>query len=139
MTFYEYLRRLAEIIAPESSGALFDYIIHSMDNDGGFLRSRWCRWDDELIEIKGDFGDIRTALVAVRDPELLDKPEEYYGEDFGGQITTRLKMQLFYYDHSDKGGFDDSAQWSADMGYPAALKVDMENGTYEVIEYDERC
>lgn len=41
MTSYEFYRETAHILSAKHGDELFDYIIHSMDNDGGFLRTGW--------------------------------------------------------------------------------------------------
>ncbi len=40
MTFLELFHKIAEILAGENAETLYDYILHSMDDDGGFLRTR---------------------------------------------------------------------------------------------------
>lgn len=50
MKFYEVLHRTAEVLAGDNAEKLFDYIIHSMDDNGGFLRTRFKRSERTLRE-----------------------------------------------------------------------------------------
>ncbi len=42
MTRYEFLHRISEILVPEKSEGFFQYLLHSSDDDGDFLRTRYC-------------------------------------------------------------------------------------------------
>lgn len=137
MTFFEFLHRIAEILGPSAPDKLFDYMIHSMDDDGGFLRSRYCYWEKTLPEFRGDFSKIKTALVSVKKGCNPDDPEHYYGEDFYGQRLTDLKMQIFYYDESNEESFKSDAEWSSALGFSVAYLIDMGNGTYTMQEYKD--
>lgn len=66
---YDFYRKLARILAKDNEEELFQYIIHSMDDDGGFLRSRYCYWSKELPNQKNG-REIKTALVASSEIEL---------------------------------------------------------------------
>ena len=133
-SMYDFYRKVAKILAGENADALFDYIIHAMDDDGGFLRSSWCYFDKILQDWK--FGaDINTALVTLQKPFDFQKSKKYYVEDIPKAGTeTELKMQLFYYDLSDEKRFKDDAQWSAEVGFFYPVKIDMVNETYEVLK-----
>ena len=150
VTFFEMLHRTAEILTNnKNTEALFDYFIHAMDDDGGFLRTRWIYWektlkDDEYAEPP------KIILIALRSPFDFENDFEYYkfetrtgtvqhenGETEEMTITeqlTRLKMQLFYCDGADEKKFAGDADWSGCVGYPYPVKVDLERGTAEILD-----
>lgn len=132
MTGYELYRKIAHILSAKNSDKLFDYIIHSMDDDGGFLRTRWCYWDKTLQD--GELGDIKTALIALRSPFDFENCTEYYAhkDDFKETLTA-LKMQLFCYDLSDRDAFDNAADWSAQVTYPYPIKIHLVSGSFEIL------
>lgn len=133
---YDFYRKVAKILAKDNSEALFDYIIHAMD-DNGFLRSRWCYWADKTLENWKDTINARTVLVALECPFDFETSTEYYKKDkdeFTSETITRLKMQLFFCDLSNEDQFADEANWSSGVGFPYPIKIDMVNETYEVLE-----
>lgn len=132
MTRYELYREIACILSPKHSDELFDYIIHAMDDDGGFLRTRWCYWDTALPD-RG-LGDIKTVLVTLRSPFDLENDTGYYTHEDGyEEKLTKLKMQLFYSDMSDEGVFIDNMEWSAQVSYCYPLKIDLERRSFELL------
>ena len=64
MNNYELFRRIAKVITDDNERCeqLFDYIIHSMD-DNGFLRSRAARSEKALPQIE-IIENVRTVLIA---------------------------------------------------------------------------
>ena len=44
MTLYDLLEQVSDILTPQTS-SLYDYMVHTLDDDGGFLRIRFCYWD----------------------------------------------------------------------------------------------
>ncbi len=128
MTIYDFYRRVAEILSPKHVDELFDYIIHSMDDDGGFLRSRYCYWEKTLED--HPFVEREVALVALRTPFDFENSTEYYRDG----NSTLLKMQLFYCDVSDEESFKEEAEWSSCVGFPYPIRVDLKSGTYEILE-----
>lgn len=149
MTFLEALHKTAEILAGENAEKLYDYIIHSMDDDGGFLRTRWKRIEKALTD--ADYSDDpKIFLVALRFPFDLKHDTEYYKEEtntFNAQsengepetvtiteLLTVLKMQIFYTDLSDEKAFISNSEWSAGTGYPYPIRVDLEHSTAEYLD-----
>ena len=135
MTFFEMLHKTAEILAGDNADEFFDYIIHSMDDDGGFLRTRWKRTDKTLND--ADYRDEPTIiLAALRSPFDLKHDTEYYEEETNTfkETLTVLKMQIFYYDLSDKDSFLEECEWSACVGYPYPIRIDLERGTAEYLD-----
>lgn len=52
LTLYELLRKVSSILGKNNANELFEYFIHSMDYNGGFLRSRYCYRDKTLSDFK---------------------------------------------------------------------------------------
>lgn len=150
MTFLEALRITSEILAGENAEKLYDYILHSMDDDGGFLRTRWKRWEKVALTDGGYSDEPKIFLVALRSPFDFKNNTEYYKEEtntFNAQsedgepetvtITeqlTVLKMQIFYTDLSDEKAFVSNSEWSACGGYPYPIRVDLERRTAEYLD-----
>lgn len=135
MTFFEALHRTAEILAGDNAQYLYDYFIHSMDDDGGFLRTRW-RYIEETLRDAEYSEEPKILLVALRSPFDLKNNTEYYREDtntFHAQLTV-LKMQVFYTDLSDEKSFISNTEWSAGVCYPYPIRVDLTNGTAEYLD-----
>ena len=130
MTSYEFYREIAFILSAKNGDRLFDYIIHSMDNDGGFLRTRWCYSDKTVRD--GELTEIRTALVALGYPFDLENCAEYYAQK-GDVKETVLKMQLFYTDLSSPKSFERAMKWSACVGFGYPIKIDLVNKSYEIL------
>jgi len=124
MTLYDLIRGVSEVLTPETN-SLFEYIINSSDDNGGFLRTCWCKKSKLLrdFEIK----DRRKVLVCFREP--FKENCEYYGKDDFSD-TTRVKLQLFY--RCD--GLEEDMEWSTDMGYFYAYTIDLENKTFEYVD-----
>lgn len=153
MKFYEVLHRTAEVLAGDNAEKLFDYIIHSMDDNGGFLRTRFKRSERTLREREYD-REPRIFLVALNSQFDLKRNTDYYDETTFGSVTalnddgttqkiaefndtflsTILKMQIFYRDLSDEDKFGAMSRWSAAVGFPYPIRVDLENGTAEYLE-----
>lgn len=150
MTFLDALRITSEILAGENSEKLFDYILHSMDDDGDFLRTRWKRWEEVVLKDADYSDEPKVFLVALRSPFDFKNNTEYYKEEtntFNAQsesgeqetvtITeqlTVLKMQIFYTDLSDEKAFVSNSEWSACAGYPYPIRVDLEHRTAENLD-----
>lgn len=150
MTLFGALHRTAEILADKNAEMLYDYILHSMDDDGGFLRTRWKRWE-EVVLTNADYSDEpKIFLVALRSPFDLKNNTEYYKEEtdtFNPQSENReqetvtiteqltvLKMQIFYDDLSDENAFVSNSEWSACVGYPYPIRVDLEHGMADYLD-----
>lgn len=96
----------------------------------------------------------RIFLVALNSQFDLKRNTDYYDETTFGSVTalnddgttqkiaefndtflsTILKMQIFYRDLSDEDKFGAMSRWSAAVGFPYPIRVDLENGTAEYLE-----
>lgn len=132
MTTYELYKKIASILAKNNSEALFDYIIHSMDNDGGFLRSRYCYWNKVLPD--SNCGNISTVLLSLNYPFDFNASTDYYENDpYSSDLLTKLKMQLFLYDLSDEKTFMKEAEWSAAVGFSYPIKIHLAEEKAEIL------
>ncbi|MBR1530295.1 MAG: hypothetical protein IJ642_13505 [Oscillospiraceae bacterium] len=126
MTFYQLIRQISEILTPETD-SFYDYVLHSCDDDGGFLRDRWCRWEKILPDFK--VCSQEKTLICFRKP--FHEGDAYYQED-DYAVHTLVKMQLFY----DNGDIEDDIEWSRQLNYCFAYIIDLKNKSYTVTEYE---
>lgn len=132
LTTYELYKKIASILAQNNSEALFDYIIHSMDNNGGFLRSRYCYWNKVLPD--SNCGNISTVLLSLNHPFDFNASTDYYENDpYSPDLFTKLKMQLFLYDLSDEKSFMEEAEWSAAVGFSYPIKIHLAEEKAEIL------
>lgn len=133
MTKYEFYKQIASILSPNNSEALFDYIIHAMDNNGFFLRTRYCYSNKPLPN--GPLSrDVQIVLVALRKPFLFENNTNYYEDRDGIIKSTALKMELFLIDLSDEQAFENAMRKSAIVGYHYPIKVNISEKSYEILE-----
>ena len=64
MKTHELYKNIASILTQKNSEELFDYIVHSMDYHGSFLRSRYCYWENVIPDI--DCSEIATVLLSLK-------------------------------------------------------------------------
>lgn len=94
LKLYDLLRKISSILAKNNADKLFEYTIHSMDYNGGFLHSRYCCWEKTLSNFEcGD--DLKTILVTLMMPFDFCNSTQYYEDgDFTNLPFTLLKMQI---------------------------------------------
>lgn len=133
MTLYEFLKKVSSILAKGNADKLFKYIIHSMDYNGGFLRSRYCYWEKTLSDFEcGD--DLKTILVTLRTPfDFCDSIQYYEEGDFANSAFTLLKMQIFLYDLSNQEHLEQEIMWSCGVGFSYPIKVDLIDESFEIL------
>lgn len=136
MTLYELLRKVSSILGKNNANELFEYFIHSMDYNGGFLRSRYCYWDKTLSDFECS-DNIKTVLVTLRYPFDFCNSTEYYEECTSANSPfTLLKMQIFLYDLSNKERMEQEIMWSCCVGFAYPIKIDLINETFF---YNKKC
>ena len=103
MTLYELIRRVSNIITPETDD-FYHYILYTSDDNGGFLRTRYCWWDKPLVDrdLCGEYQKVLVACQKEISANLINKQD------------TRLKLQL-HYDWLDMTMED--MEWDIEMGY----------------------
>ena len=47
MSLYDLLKEISYILTPETH-SLYDYMVHTFDDDGVFLRTRYFYWDKPI-------------------------------------------------------------------------------------------
>lgn len=120
-------------MAKDNADKLFEYTIHSMDYNGGFLRSRYCYREKTLTDFEcGD--NLETVLVALRTPFDFCNSVQYYEKgDFANSTFTLLKMQIFLHDLSNKKHLEQVIMWSCSVGFNYPIKVDLINENFEIL------
>lgn len=120
MTLYEMIQEISNIITPDTND-FFTYVIHTSDNNGGFLRTRYY-WSEECIE---DF-----TLKARPDKVLVTSMGEINVEDLKKMDEeTAAKLQITY--TIANPSFEDS-EWDIGIGYNYVYIFDLKNRTYHM-------
>lgn len=110
-TRYALWRRAAFVLAGANADALYDYILHGMDDDGDFLRTRHERWDEPLPDTP--LRNPPTKVMAtVETPFDFRHNAHYYGKSG----RPKLRMQLFFFREGED--FLPDAAWATEGGYP---------------------
>lgn len=113
-TRYALWRRAARALAGPNADALYDYILHGMDDDGDFLRTRHQRWPEVLPDRR--LHSIPVLVMATLEtPFNFARDTKYY--DSKGR--PRLRMQLFAIPMG--GSFLPDAAWATEGEYPHIL------------------
>ena len=131
MTAYQLYMNIAEILAPDRSRELFDYIVFSMEGCGIFARTRHCLADVALTNKM--LTDRKTILVALKEPfDFSTAP--FYNEDGTYYPKTILKMQIYLSDLSDSNYFRLAVEQSASVGYEYPIKIDLANKKFDILD-----
>lgn len=135
MTRYAFLHRIAEILVPHRAEEFFDFLLHSSDDDGGFLRTRYCYWDKTLPDSAINY-QVNCALVTLQRKYDFTNLSDFYTSNGG----TAIKLQVHFGEYKDEYEFYMESEWASSVGFSYPVKIDMEKGTYEISEfvYDKR-
>lgn len=131
MTKYEYLHRIAEILVPETTEEFYNYLLHSSDDDGGFLRTRYCISEKPLSDDANSNYLVKFALVTMQHRYELDNLPAFYSSNGG----TAIKLQIHFGEYQDEDDFYLESEWASSVGFSYPVKIDMEKGTYEISEF----
>ena len=123
MTLYKLIKQLSDLVTPGSND-FYNYILYTSDDNGGFLRTRYCWWDKALVD-RNLHGEYRKVLVTCN--------KEISVDDLANKKDTKLKLQ-FHYDFLD-ATFED-AEWDLQMGYRYIYLFNLETNEI-VMEYRE--
>lgn len=127
MSLYELLKQISNIITPEND-AFFRYAIYTSDDNGGFLRTRYCWWLDRPIKDR-ELGDgFKTILVTAK--------QEINANDLNNETDTLVKMQITY---SQKEATIEDADWDTQLNYCYVYIFDLTNGTYTMSYVANPC
>lgn len=113
MTLHELIRQVSDIVLP--NGGLYEYMLHTFDDNGGFLRTRYC-WRDAAVK-DFEIGEISSALLAAKN-EI--RPEQLTDKE-----NARAKFQLTYC-----MDFNGDTEWERELGYVFCYVVNLENKSY---------
>ena len=127
MTLYQLIKELSAILTPEDD-AFYDYVLHTSDDNGGFLRTRYCWWEDRPVQDR-ELGDgFETVLVTAKRPidtaALHDRSE------------TRVKLQITY---SERQADEAEADWDAQLGYCYVYLFDLKKRMYSMRYLENPC
>ena len=131
MTKYEFLHRIAEILVPNQTEAFFRYLLHTSDENGGFLRSHYCFWEKPLPDDTDCNYLVKVALVTMQQRYELDNFPAFYTTNGGAAI----KLQVHFGEYQDEDDFYLESEWASSVGFSYPVKIDMEKGTYEISEF----
>lgn len=120
MTLHDLIKQVSEIIIP-GTDAFYNYILYTSDDNGGFLRTRWCWWDKPLENHK--LSD-NYEVVMVTSRSLIDV------KDLEKRDDTYLKLQ-FHYDF--KHAVPEDADWDLGLLYNYVYLVDLKAKTYMIV------
>jgi len=123
ITLYELIKQVSDIITPDGID-FYNYVLHTSDDNGGFLRTRHCWWDKSL-EDKKLHGEYKKVLVTCNKKISVG--------DLVNKKDTKLKLQ-FHYDYFD-ASFED-ADWDRLSGYCYIYLIDCDTRTF-VMEYGD--
>ena len=130
MTTHELLKRVSEIIAPNNTKQLYEFLVHTTEDRGLFLRSRCCKSNNILKD--EECGEITTVLVALNqywDFETTD----YYEHLESEYSITKLRLQISLLDLSDEESLNRESRRSVATGFGYLIKINLEEGLYEVL------
>lgn len=103
MTLHELLKVVPDILTPDS-GLLYDYMLYTSDDNGGFLRTCFCWWPERAVtdkELSGEKNVILIAMASEMDEKILQDKNQ-----------TPLKLQIYYSNGNAKLEY---AKWDASM------------------------
>ncbi len=130
MDLYMLLSRVSKIVTPNTDH-FYEYALHTFDNNGGFLRTRYCWWEDCLENRELKNTEYRIVLLTAKEPVYEDyfvplKPLE----------ETKAKMQLDYC--NTHATFDDEdIMFDLQNGYCYVYLIDLYNKTMQMKHFVE--
>ena len=120
MTLYDLIKSISAIITPDTN-ALYNYVLYTSDDIGGYLRTRYCWWDTPVKNRKiADHYD--RVFVASMKPINIKELEDTQ--------STNVKLQIAYCFNS--ASFDD-AEWSSELGYCYIYVFDLNSQSYTLV------
>ena len=119
MTLYKLIKEISDILFPKTDD-LYNYMLYTSDDNGGFLRTRYCWWDKPVKDRELGDGYEKVMLTSTK-PIDFDKLKD--------KTNTYVRLQFTY--ELSKATFDDS-EWDVDLGYEYVYLIDLKNKTYEM-------
>ncbi|MDT3843436.1 MAG: hypothetical protein LIV11_02510 [Bacillota bacterium] len=125
MDLYTLLQEISGIVTPETN-RFYEYALHTFDDNGGFLRTRYCWWD-KCLENRNLKGRVyRIMLLSAKEPITEDSfvPIKNF-ED------TNAKMQLDYGNTNATFNAKD-IDFDIENGYCYVYLIDLEKKTKQM-------
>ena len=117
MQLYDLIKKVSRILTPETD-SFYNYILHTSDDDGGFLRTRYCWWD-KCLEDKELDDEYKKVLVTSQYPIDIDA--------LTNEDATYVKLQ-FHYEYAGEAA--DDADIDVVLGYGYIYIFDLEKGSF---------
>lgn len=123
MQLYDLIKKVSLIITPETDD-FYNYVLFSSDDNGGFLRTRYCMCEKPLKDrtLRGDYKKVLVASEQIIDVGKLKC-----------RNGTPVKLQFEYWNTNPT--FDD-AEFDLQLGYCYVYLFDLEAGKYRVEYFD---
>lgn len=125
MTLYELIKQISEILTPETD-SFYNYALYTSDDNGGFLRTRYCWWEKPVDNKKLGKKEYKKVMVTMGEP--FDEKKLTIKED------TLVKMQITY---GVTNATIDDAEWDIQLGYRYVYIFDLQNKTYALQQGDK--
>ena len=120
MTLYELIKSISAIITPETD-EFYEYVIHTSDDNGGFLRTRYCWWD-KCVEDHRICSDFKKVLVTSKTEIDVNNFKKLKDGEY-----TIVKMQISY---DEPNASIEDADWDSQLGYNYIYIFDLVSNTY---------
>ena len=127
MTLYKLLKEISNIITPEDD-AFFDYVIYTSDDNGGFLRTRYCWREDKPINDAELGGGYETVMVTSK--------SEINTSDLRNKTETLVKLQITY---SLPNASISDADWDTQLDYCYVYIFDLRAKKYSMTYIENHC
>ncbi len=127
MTLYELLKEISDILTPNDN-AFFDYAIYTSDDNGGFLRTRYCWWKDRPILDK-NIGEVYETV-------LVTSKNKINTADLKDESNTLVKMQITY---SNPNAAQNDAEWDITLDYCYVYIFNLKAQTYTMTYMKKPC
>lgn len=137
MKLHDLLKQVSDILDPDDG--VFDYFLHTFDDNGGFLRTRYC-WLEQKVKDK-EIPELSKVLICFE--EEFDADGAFYCIDFDDindetvldrmsqKHKTVVRCELFY-DSDQDAWIECNVENSRENGFGFAYLVDLKNRTYTV-------
>ena len=122
MTTHQLLKRIAEILKPNNTQQFYDFLLHTTEDRGLFLRSGCCKSKKRLNDV--ECGKITTVLVALNKNWDFDSVD-YYENPESEYPVTKLRLQISLLDLADEENFNREVKRYKAVGFGYPLKIDL--------------
>lgn len=120
MQLYELIKKVSDILTPETD-VFYNYVLHTSDDNGGFLRTRYCWWD-RCVKDRSLDDEYKKVLVTSVRPIDADTLAELVRNK---KSHLRLQFQYWCADPTV-----DDADVDVELGYCYVYIFDLEQGNF---------